>query len=345
MNTFTRAASLTRFDTVARECGLDPARLLLEVGLDACIPADPDTRLPAARFAALLELAAVRSRTENFGLRMAQHRRLSNLGPVGMLVRDQPTLGDALQALASQYPRLNNALVARLDWGDDIVVVRLDLILGCPQPVRQAIEMVTSVLLGVVRGPMGPLWQPRMVHFMHAPPRDRSLHLSVFGSKLAFDQEFNGLAINRSDLATSNPAADPAAARYAEQLIERLLYKYPPQAVTDAVRHLVVGLLPQGLCTIDQVADPLGMTPRTLQRKLAEQGAVFSDLVDAVRLELAERCLVEARCPLTDLAQRLGFTSGSAFSRWYMAHTGTSPSKRRQAAGHSLGDPPLPLTL
>ncbi len=108
-----RSASLTNFAEVARKVGLDPGRMLSEFGLPRHCLRDPDLKVPVESVRRLLETAAERSGVEAFGLLMAETRQLSNLGPVGLLVREQPTvrlavdgglLGIALFSLAIRRP-------------------------------------------------------------------------------------------------------------------------------------------------------------------------------------------------------------------------------------------------
>ena len=89
-----RAAALTHFAEVAQQFGLDAAPLLAEVGLPAHCLQDPDLKVSARAVAQVLERAAECAREPAFALRLVQQRRLSNIGPLALLVRDQPTLRD-----------------------------------------------------------------------------------------------------------------------------------------------------------------------------------------------------------------------------------------------------------
>src|SRR5688572_2013992 len=105
-----RSASLTNYAQVARDAGLDPQRLLREYGLPSRAMRDPELKVPIDAVRSLLEESAARSGVEAFGLLMAETRRLSNLGPVGLLVREQPTTRLAIQALARYSRPLNESL-------------------------------------------------------------------------------------------------------------------------------------------------------------------------------------------------------------------------------------------
>lgn len=88
-------------------------------------------------------------------------------------------------------------------------------------------------------------------------------------------------------------------------------------------------LLPLGRCSTLQVARSLGLTQRTLHRQLAAEQQSFSSIVNASRAALAERYLTDDRYTLTDVSQLLGFTTLSAFSRWFRGQFGVTASQWR----------------
>ena len=95
------------------------------------------------------------------------------------------------------------------------------------------------------------------------------------------------------------------------------------------MRELVVMLLASGTCTIERVAQHLGIDRRTIHRRLAQDGDTFSGVVEAVRRELAERYVNEHHRTLAEVASLLGFAAPSGFSRWYRHRFKTRPSERR----------------
>ena len=107
----------------------------------------------------------------------------------------------------------------------------------------------------------------------------------------------------------ANPNADPAMARYAEELFETT--HGGPSDMLGEVRQLVVMLLSTGECTIDRVAQHLGVDRRTVHRHLAREGQTFSGVVDAVRREFVTRYLKDSRRTLADVSGLLGFAAPS----------------------------------
>ena len=274
MSGLIRSASLTHYVEVARNAGLDPYRMLSEFGLPARSLQDPELMIPIVAVRRLLEASAERSGVEAFGLLMAESRRLSNLGPLGLLIREQPTLRLALDVAARRGKRLNEALFLTIEEVGDVVVLREELIVGGSGSVRQSTELAIGVMFRMLRTFLGPDWRPRRVCFAHDAPADRSVHDRVFGRHVEFGHDFNGIVCGRRDLEVPNPDADPEVARLARQMFEADPASREPDMI-NSVRELIVQLLGTGTCTIDRVAQHLGIDRRTIHRRLAHEGRAF----------------------------------------------------------------------
>ena len=158
-----RSASLTNYAEVARKAGLDPARMLREFDLPARCLERPDVLVPIEPVRRLLETSAERSGVEGFGLLMAEARRLSNLGPLGLLIREQPTLRLAVEAFVAYGRRINETLLLNVEEVADVVVLREELVIGHGGAVRQSTELAVGVAFRMLRQFLGPEWRPRRV--------------------------------------------------------------------------------------------------------------------------------------------------------------------------------------
>ena len=337
MSLLVRAACLTNYSEVARAGGLDPARMLLDAGLSPSILSEPDLMIPVERVGQLLHASALQSGNESFGLCMAESRLLSNLGAVGLLIRDQATLRDSLNVLMRYQAQLNDSLSLVIEESAGVVVLREEVRAGSAhQPTRQRIELALGVMLRLMRQFLGAGWQPRRVCFEHAAPRDTSVHLRLFGQCVEFGWDFNCIVCAKADLDARNPSADPAMARYAQQLLDASV---EPQRATilEDVRRTILLLMPSGRCSIEQVAEHMGVACRTVQRGLAKEGQSFSAMVNEIRKELAARHVIESDRPLTEVAMLLGFSAPSALSRWYHTQFGCSAKESRAARAHPRG--------
>jgi AraC-like DNA-binding protein len=329
-----RSAALTHFAEVASACGLDARALLVEAGLPPRCLAEPDLKVPTRGVGRLLEIAAGRGHEPAFGLRMAESRRLSNLGPLALLVRDEPTLRSALEVLMHHVHVHNEGVAVQVEEYGGLVAIRTELAAEGAASVRQATELVVGVTFRVLQVFMGAAWHPRLVCFTHAAPPSLSVHRRVFGPAVEFGHEFNGIVCNASDLDAPNPGADPVLARYSQKLLAPALAR--SAALTDRVRQLIVLLLPRGLCRVEVAAQHLGVDRRTVHRKLAAEGSSFSAIVETVRRELAQRYVEGTEQPLLDVSGLLGFAAPSAFSRWYRAGFGQSAQRRRAAVATAV---------
>jgi AraC-like DNA-binding protein len=323
-----RSATLAGYREVAQATGLDAVRLLRDFRLPGRALWEPEIRIPVERVRRLLERSAEMSGIESFGLMMAEVRRMSDLGPLGLLVREQPTLRLALEACARYANRLNEALHLTLEEDGELVVLREELLFGRAGPARQSTELAIGVIFRTLRHFLGADWRPRRVCFTHTAPSDRTVHHRVFGVQVEFGGAFNGIVCSRLDLDRSNPRADPGIARLAREMLES--NAAPAEAgMTAHVRQQIVRLLSAGRCSIATVAAHMGVDRRTVHRRLRAEGHTFSELATAVKKELAVRYLEDQQRRFADVAELLGFSSLSGFSRWHRTHFRETATARR----------------
>jgi AraC-like DNA-binding protein len=328
-----RSATLDGFVELARSLGLDPARQIAEAGLDPADLAVPDRWIPAASAAWLLETSAADSGCDDFALRLSERRRLAILGPLSVVLREEPDLRSALLLLIRYEHSYNEAISLELSEADGLATMRVWLRFGEPAPMRQALDLAVGGLVGLIRALTGPGWQAQAVCFSHSAPERMDSRRHLLGPRLRFEHEFTGLVFRAGDLDDANVLADPLMSPY----IPQLLHAVPPprtRTLVDQVRQLVEALLPVGRSSMRQVAHSLGLTTRTLRRRLEAEEASYSSIVDDARTSLAERYLANERLSLTDISYQLGFAAPSAFSRWFRDRFGVSPTEwRREAAG------------
>ncbi|WP_280342593.1 AraC family transcriptional regulator [Nocardia neocaledoniensis] len=328
MKPLSRYASLNDYVELARSLGLEPARLIRDCGLDPAGFGTQDRWIPAEAVAELLERSAAESGREDFGLRLAQLRRFSNLGPLSLVIREEPDVRSALRLLARHEHMYNEALHTEIVEANGVATIRVHVEVGRPVPVRQAVDLTTGVLHSLLRGFVGPGWRAVQVCFRHPAPRDRGTYLKMFGPHVDFDQDFDGILTYSTDLDATNAMADPLLRTYTRQLLGALA-PTREATVADRVRELVDVLLPTGRCTADQVARSLGVDRRTVHRRLAQEDTTFTAIVDATRAAHAERMVAGGRHTLTEVADLLGFSSISNFSRWFRLRYGVSPRQWR----------------
>ena len=330
MPRFIRSAVLACYVEVARAVGLQPYHMLQAVGLSRSCLQDPDGKIPILAVVQLLEASARAAGIEDFGLRLAERQGLPDLGPVGLLTRGQPTVRTALEAYI-QYGWLHAGSVQlRLEDAADLTAITLTLMAHRPVPARQFQELIVAMLYRKMRAALGEAWTPQAISFSHCAPLDARSHHRFFGMRVEFGCEINGIVCLTRDLERANPDADPAIARYLQQYVDSLAGR-PRVTMSDEVREIVAETLPTGRCSLQQVAVQLGVDRRTIHRRLAREGETFSTIVDAVRTEMVTRFIENRDRPLYMVAESLGFSALSAFSRWFRTRFGRSASDWRAA--------------
>lgn len=328
MKPLVRNAALSNYIELSQSLGIDPRTLMKRVGLDPVGLAVQDRWISGLAVTELLELSAAAADRDEFGLLLAERRRFSNLGPISLVLREEPDVRSVIRLLVRHERMYNEMLRSRLTEANGLATVKVSLELGEARRARQAVELAVGAFHGFLRVFLGARWRPVSVCFTHGPPRDIAAHRRHFGPVVEFDQEFNGLVLYASDLDTPNSMSDPLLRGYARQYFESIAVVSETTEL-DRVRELIEVLLPTGRCSIEQVAGSLGVDRRTVHRHLAASGETFSSLVNATRTQLAEQLVANPRRSLTEISGLLGFSAPSAFSRWFRDQFGTSAREWR----------------
>ncbi len=305
------------------------------VGLSINCLKDPETLINLHAARQLLELGAAETGAEDFGLKLAQTRKLSNMGILSLVLREEPTARDALNSLSRYLRLINRSLSTHIEDHEELVIIREELLHGHPGSMRQSMELAVGVMFRTLKELLGARWNPRLVCFTHRAPKRLDSHRAFFNAPLAFNDSFSGMVCTAKDLQVSLNSLDSGMAGYARNLLDQALKKDAPDT-SESTRQLIVALLPGGRCTAEQVAQHLGIDRRTLHRHLQQDGETFSTLLQATRREFALRQLTDADRPLGELASLLGFSSASAFAYWFRTTFDCTVSQWRVAQGISV---------
>jgi AraC-like DNA-binding protein len=324
-----RSALLTAYAEAARSIGLDPFRMLRKVGLPTSALEHPDFRIPADRVRQLVDISAEAAGREDFGLMVGREFKLSMKGPLGLLMREQPTVRAAVEVLARYLKYQDDSVEIRLEAQDDGLLFEPVLLSARARADRQTVELTVAKYVQLLRALLGPAWRPQGVRFTHDPPEEIAPYLEMFG-RVEFSVGVNGIALSRADLDVEFPSADPDMAREIARYIERNAAQQSA-TMTDRVTELIKRLLPAGHCTIDRVAQHLGVDRRTVHRRLVQEGKSFTQLVNEARKDLVAAQLGQRDQPLGVVANLLGFSSLSTFSRWFRQTYGVPASEFRNA--------------
>lgn len=329
MSNLVVSACLAHYAEVARACTLDPLAQLQRVKLDPSCLENPHSKISVDAVWHLLENSARDAGVEDFGLRMTERRQLSNLGPLAKVMCEEPTLRKALETLKRYLHLHNEGFMILIEEYDGVAVIRGEQITQEQLPARQSIDLILGVTYRTLKTLLGEHWEPRTVCFRHMAPRDRSTHLRVFGNNIQFNSVIDGIVCRSVELDAPIHGTAPKEARIVRQHLDAL--GLASDSVVDTVRRLVWFHLLAGHCSVEQVARQLGVDRRTVHRQLAQHQQSYSSILDQVRNEQAIRHLKYSRRSQSEIAELLGFSGLSAFSRWFSQRFGCSPRAWRNA--------------
>lgn len=326
------AAAASGLSEFIAEKGGDADRIFGVSGIDPEQLASPTMSLGLVNYCRVMEEAARCSGFDNFGLHYGRQFKPQSLGLIGYVGLCSTTLEQALHNVVNAFPWHQHDTLTRLtDKGD---CWRLDYQVrhGAILCRRQDAELTLGMFMNLIRHVAGKSWAPREVHFEHPRPEQWHEHCKVFDAPVWFDQPFNSLVIPKKDLLRAMPESDPVLLTVMQDAIRRLNSTTSQQSIVDQARSQVHLMLMQGEPALPEVAEKMGMSSWSLQRRLRSENLSFTLLVDQVRCEMATWYLQQRQLPVSEMALLLGYSEVSAFSRAFRRWFGVSPRQWRQAS-------------
>ncbi len=324
--------SIIKIVDAAAALGIPAETLCATVPFDPASLADSDRRIPFSQFVTFYNHAARLTGDPLLGLHVGSRSSPQMFDVLGYVTMNSPDFGEALRRLMRYHKIWDDAVSYTLETaGED---VHLSFIYGVDNPVeelRQDCESTMAIIVRFARVVTGTPWTPREVHFEHAAPGDASEHGRIFGALVRFDMPGNKLIFARALLSLPLVGADAGLCAVLDRHAEELLAKTASHgAVSQKIRQFLQEAMQDGDLGLEAVARRMGISPRTLQRKLKEEGTSHQDLLDEMRRDLSKRYLKEPDMAICEVAYLLGFSEPSAFHRAFRRWTGSTPKEYRQ---------------
>ncbi|APR75711.1 Transcriptional regulator, AraC family protein [Minicystis rosea] len=314
-----------------RSLGLDPSVLVDKLGLPPGAETDPEIVLPLAKLHALFEEAERASNDPFLGVHVAAQLQRGTYDLVEFSCLSAPTVREAMVRIARYTALLNDRVVATFEERDGAGLLQ-QRIPGAPLCLgRHANECFVVLVLLRTRALSGVSVVPARAWFAHPAPRDTSALAEALGThRLEFDAGATGLALPAAALDLALKTSDPRLLSVLDRHAERSLStREAAQDFVGQVRQRVFAKLRDGAPEVEVVARELSMSPRTLQRRLSEDGTSFQELVDGLRRELAGAYVRDSATPLAEIARSLGYRETGAFLRAFKRWYGVAASRMR----------------
>ena len=324
---------LTRLAIARLEgAGVPVAPLLKGVGLTPELIADSEERLRVQSQIKFLDEAAIALKDDCLGFTLAREHDPREIGLLYYVMASSQTLGDALKRVARYSQITNEALVVRYREGNRLII-NLSYS-GVPRHSdRHQIEFCMFAALRICRVLTGQNLVPQHFSIAHYRSEGTAEMSRFVGTKVEFGADTDEFALN------SNARELPVI--HADHHLNDLLLKYCEAALADrgaggsqlrtSVENAISSVLPHGRVLIEDVARSLGMSKRTLARKLSNEGLNYSEIFEHLRRDLAVRYLDDRKMHVSKIAWLLGFHEVSAFTHAFKRWTGKTPSQLRTA--------------
>ena len=333
MGSLIRASAMRGYSELVRELGGDPAALLARFGLPADAEHEPDAFISFAALTRGLEATAEELACPDFGLRLSSRQGLEILGPIAVIARNASTVLGGVEAIGRflyiHSPALKLAARPRAGGGLEFTYEMTEPRL----PSIQGYELSMGISVRIIRLLGGPQAGFDAVSFPHPQQGPDASYRDALGCPVRFEQPWCGFELSTEMAARRIENADPETQRIATKYLEAT-YLPASAPLSDRVAELTRRLLPTGQCSAETIADELAMHPRTLQRRLVDEGVRCADIIDRERRAQAARYFAEPGLHLSQIAGLLGYAEQSALNRSCRRWFGKTPRQCR--AGGAL---------
>jgi AraC-like DNA-binding protein len=307
--------------------------LLKKAGLTLHQIENPSVRLKVQEQISFLNFAADALQDDLLGFHLAQIPDLRELGLFYYVSASSEMLSMALQR-AARYSSIINEGVAIKYVDDTDIVIAFQYVGVSRHKDRHQIEFFMTLLLRLCRQLTSRRILPSRVSLTHHRNNVPAELVEFFGGKVDFGDTGDEVTFAPTIKEIPVVSADPYLNKYLTAQFEETLSRRPTNrgSFQSSVENAIVPLLPHGKVRVNDIARRLGVSPRSLARRLSIEGLSFSDVLEGLRSDLAKRYLVEDGVSISQIAWLLGYQEVSAFTHAFKRWTGTTP---RQARSHA----------
>ena len=328
----TASGGIARAAYAWAERRLDIAPLLKSSGLTVQQIKNPRIRMAVKKQIKFLNLAAAALHEEFLGILLAENLDLRELGLLYYVLASSDTLGDALRRVARYSGIQNEGLGITYRDRKEISII-FEYIGVARLSDRHQMEFFVTTVLRICRQLTGRHLSPNSVRLKHPRGALPAKFKGLFGCEVEFGKDADEILYPQHAKNIPVVNADP--------YLNSLLLKYCEEALSKRrtrsgawrlnVENIIAPLLPHGLAAMARIAQRLGISQRTLGRRLASEGVTFVDVLKSLRMDLAHRYLREPDVPISEVAWLLGYRETSAFNHAFKRWTGKTPKQVRAA--------------
>lgn len=323
-----RAAALAPVVSALETRGARVEALLERAGLPADAVDHDEQLIPLRQAFRFLADAARSERLPELGLIAGEAASIANLGVLGRLVQRARTLGEALTTISAMAPTFSSGERWWLDVHDAEALLCHTFLDPPSYGHDEANHYSVAIAINILRTVAGPDWSPPEVRFSTGPVSGLGERTLLRGTRLLFRQPCNAVAFPSALLVRPLPALATSPG----DDLDAWLASAPAVDFAGSVKQLMWSMTSDnGHPRMRRTAMAVGVSVRTLQRRLAENGLSFEQLLRADRLRMAVRYLEQTNARVLDIALDLGYSDHAHFTRAFRRWTGLTPLEYRRA--------------
>ncbi len=299
-------------------------------GIRIAEASDPYRKVDLETVLAAFQQTADMTGRPDIGIELALNTDLQEWGPFFFLFLNAPSVGDAMRDLCRYGALLQSQALLHLIA--DKQHLGIEYASNFPQLTGWDIDSEVSIciFINLVNTLLGKQVVPAKIQFQHLPRCELNIYRKWLGVTPEFDAPCNSLlysaAIDRHSTRKGNPALYKVLKRHMRDLAERA---FQEDDLISFVRNNINRGLASGTATLEHIAAEVGMPPRTLQRRLANEGTTFQKLIEDIRMARALYYLEKTALSITDIAMELAYAESSVFVRAFKRRTGLTPNRYR----------------
>ena len=310
--------------------GLDVQSMLDTAGVTRAVIEDPDARIEVAQVRALWARAYEISGDPDLALHAAEALPFGAYKVIDFLASSAPTIGDSLLSTSKYFPLINTAVELSVEVDMELVHLGARAKEHPAALSRQYAEYLFAAVYLRTRIATGVTFALHSLEFTHPAPASSTEHARVFGCPVHFGADRCRFTLTRESWKTPSQKPDHGLFDLLNQHARLLLERLPAEGgLVSDVRAAIAKELRGGDTGLDHIAKVLGMSARTLQRRLEALGVAYSDLVDEMRRAISTSYLADRELALCEVAYLLGFAEQSSFTRAFKRWTGRTPTEYR----------------
>ena len=314
------------------ELKVDVDALLRSLDVDLATVKSPDAYIPIETYLTIQDEAAVSVNDPSFGLHLGEFAEPGSWSILGYMLMNCKNLGEGFEK-SQRYSRIiGNLINARTEPHSKTVKLIFFTSPDAPEMSRHCFDTVFSGLVRMMRNFTGMEIHPLEVTFTYPEPNSRSEYERIFQCPILFNQRDNSFTVDASVVNTPILLANPNLLEYFEKYAESFLAEIDRKSEhSRTVTKIILSRLDDETLSITKVAQEMAVSVRTLQKRLEDEGVVFSDLYKDIRQRLAQKYLRE-NYTVEQITYLLGFSEPSVFRKAFKKWSGVTPREYREQA-------------